>query len=116
MRDLKLIMPTDPSTSWTLDFDVIDGFPQFVQYARNTQDQRAAVAAYTVQGSIPGKADIGINWGGLYEQDNETLVQIDNEIKQAIQQYTAVTDDPLGQYVPTYKQSDGVMQLTILQG
>lgn len=116
MRDLRLIVPIDRSVGWTLDFDIINGVPQFVQYERNTQDQRAALAAYTLLGSIPGKPNIGINWGGLYSQSNDTLVNIDNEIKQAIQEYTAVPDDPTGQYVPVYNNEDGAIQLSIMQG
>lgn len=116
MRDLKLITPTDPDATWSLDFDFIDGYPQYVQYPRNTQDQRAAVATYTILGSIPGKPTIGINWAGLYGQGDETLVNIDNEIKQAIQKYTAVPEQPLSQYIPVYENTERGIQITLIQG
>ena len=118
MRDLMLIMPNEPhEVSWCLDIDIINGFPKLLPYERNTQDQRAAVSAYTFRGTIPGKPDIGINWEGLYENTDETLINIDNEVKQAIQENAAIPEGPNGTYVPTYKTSeDGSITLTIYQG
>lgn len=118
MRDLMLIMPQDPTqTNWRLDIDIIDGFPKLVPFERNTQDQRAAISAYTFKGTIPGKPDVGIDWSGLYESTEETLVDIDNEIKQAIQENAAIPEGPNSTYVPTYDtDKDGNIQLTIYQG
>lgn len=118
MRDLMLIMPDDPKkVSWCLDIDIINGMPKLVPFERNTQDQRAALSAYTFRGTIPGKPDVGINWGGLYENNDETLVGIDNEIKQAIQNNAAIPEGPNGSYVPTYKTAeDGTIGITIYQG
>lgn len=119
MRDLMLITPQEPSqVPWRLDIDIIKGFPKLVPFERNTQDQRAALSAYTFRGTIPGKPDIGIDWSGLYENNNrETLVSIDNEIKQAIQQNAAIPDGPNSTYVPTYQaDEDGHINITIYQG
>lgn len=116
MRDLKLITPTDPEAVWSLDFDIIDGRPQFVPYDRNTQDQRAAVAAYMSKGTVPGKPDLGINWAGLYSGSEETMINIDNEIKRAIQQYAGIPEGPNSTYVPLYEIKDGKIQLGIFQG
>ena len=118
MRDLMLIMPQDPTqTDWRLDIDIKDGYPRLVPFERNTQDQRAAVSAYTFRGTIPGKPDIGIDWSGLYEDSDETLVNIDNEIKQAIQQNAAIPEGPNSTYVPIYDtDSEGHINLTIYQG
>ena len=115
MRDLKIITPVGPA-DWCLDFDIINGQPEFVQYERNTQDQRAALAAYTVRGTIPGMPNVGIGWGGLYDGDDETLITIDNEIKQAIQQYAGIPDGPNSNYIPLYKSTEDGIQLHILQG
>ena len=115
MRDLKLIMPTEPS-NWCLDFDIINGQPEFVQHERNTQDQRAAIAAYMMRGSIPGMPNVGIGWSGLYDSDNETLISIDNEIKQAIQKYAGIPDGPNSNYVPLYETTEDGVQLHIMQG
>lgn len=115
MRDLKLIMPVEPAP-WTLDFDIIDGEPKFVENVRNTQDQRAAVAAYMMRGTIPGMPDLGIGWSGLYDSDKETLISIDNEVKQAIQKYAGIPDGPDSTYVPVYETTEDGIQLSILQG
>lgn len=116
MRDLKLITPTDTvNSAWSLDIDIVNGFPIFVPYERNTQDQRAAVAAYTMLGSIPGMPDIGINWNGLYSGDSETLVTIDNSVKQAIQKYAGVPTDYAKSYTPVYTENNGKIQLSIFQ-
>lgn len=118
MRDLMVITP-EPGTQadWNLDFDIIDGYPKLVPFERNTQDQRAALSAYTFRGTIPGKPEIGINWGGLYDDKEETLVGIDNEIKQAIQANAAIPEGPNGTYVPVYKtEEDGTIGIAIYQG
>ena len=118
MRDLMLIMPADPhDKSWCLDIDIVDGFPRLVPYERNTQDQRAALSAYTFRGTIPGKPDVGIDWDSLYEDNKTTLVTVDNEIKQAIQQNAAIPEGPNSTYVPTYStEKDGGISIAIYQG
>lgn len=116
MRDLILITPTEKS-NWCLDFDIINGVPRYVPYERNTQDQRAAVATYMLKGSIPGKPELGIGWGNLYQSDyEETLTAIDNEIKQAIQEYAAVPEGPNSMYVPVYNKQEEGVGVTIYQG
>ena len=116
MRDLRLIMPSEPNQGWTMDFDIINGSPAFLAYDRNTQDQRAAVAAYTVRGTIPGMPEEGISWSELYENSDETLIVIDNEIKQPIQAKAAVADQIAGMYIPAYDFTEDGVQLTIFQG
>lgn len=116
MRDIALITPSE-KTDWCLDFDVVDGQARFVPAERNTQDQRAAVAAYMLRGSIPGKPELGIGWSELYQGNyEETLVSIDNEVKQAIQQYAAIPEGPNGMYVPVYDMKDAGIELAIYQG
>lgn len=118
MRDLMLIMPEVPAeVNWCLDIDIINGMPKLVPFERNTQDQRAALSAYTFRGTIPGKPDVGINWEGLYEDNQESLINIDNEVKQAIQKNAAIPEGPQGTYVPTYETGkDGEINITIYQG
>ena len=117
MRDLLLITPKSPQDEWCLDFDIVNGIPRFVPQERNTQDQRAAVAAYTFRGTIPGKPEVGIDWSALYEEDyNASLVTIDNEVKQAIQQYAAIPEGPNGMYVPVYETTSKGLNLSIYQG
>ena len=117
MRDLLLITPPQEEKSWCLDFDIIDGQPVYVPQDRNTQDQRAAVAAYMFRGTIPGKPDLGIDWSGLYNsEERETLVEVDNEVKQAIQEYAAIPEGPNSMYVPLYGYSEEGINLAIYQG
>ena len=118
MRDLMLTMPSDHNeTSWCLDIDIVNGFPKLVPFERNTQDQRAAVSAYTFRGTIPGRPDIGVNWEGLYETQDTTLVTIDNEVKQAIHENAAIPEGPNSTYVPVYKtKEDGGVEIAIYQG
>lgn len=116
MRDLALITPAEP-TDWCLDFDIINGCPRYVPTDRNTQDQRAAVAAYMMRGTIPGKPELGIGWSELYQEDyEETLTVIDNEVKQAIQEYAAVPEGPNGMYVPVYDTKENGIEIAIFQG
>ena len=116
MRDLALITPVDKE-QWCLDFDVVNGFPRYVPEERNTQDQRAAVAAYMVRGTIPGKPNVGIGWSELYKDDyEETLISIDNEVKQAIQEYAAIPEGPNGMYVPVYDMKEEGVEIAIYQG
>lgn len=116
MRDLSIITPAEKA-NWCLDIDIIDGSPRYVPNDRNTQDQRAAVAAYMFRGSIPGKPELGIGWSDLYQEDyNETLTVIDNEVKQAIQEYAAVPEGPNGMYVPVYTTKEEGVEIAIYQG
>ena len=116
MRDLMLITP-DEKSDWCLDFDIINGVPKYVPTERNTQDQRAAVATYMFRGTIPGKPQLGIGWTELYQEDyEETLTVIDNEVKQAIQEYAAVPEGPNGMYVPVYQTKDEGVEIAIYQG
>jgi hypothetical protein len=102
MRDFKLITSTD--NSFSLDIDIIDGQADLVFEEQNTQDQRAAVAAYQAQGTIPGMENEGIRWQDLYTND-ETLINIDNQVKQNIQTKAGGDGTLSGTYTPLYLES-----------
>ena len=115
MRDLKIIVPADRDTAgWNMDIDIIDGFPTLLDFERNTQDQRAALAAYTVKGTIPGKSDVGVDWSLLYNQ-GATVIDIDNEIKQNIQDRAAVIGTATQTYIPIYTKDDSGIHVAIYQ-
>ena len=117
MRDLLLVTPSDIDAKWCMDFDIIDGMPRLVPNERNTQDQRAAVAAYMFRGTIPGRPELGVDWSALYQENySETLVTVDNEVKQAIQEYAAVPEGPNGMYVPVYDVTNHGLELAVYQG
>lgn len=114
MRDIKLITPGSSDAGWNLDFDFIDGVPVFVNTERNTQDQRAAVSAYMVQGTVPGKPDVGINYSDLYTQ-NTTIVSLDNNIKQNIQKNAAIPGSAVQAYIPIYDITEEGIKIGIVQ-
>lgn len=115
MRDLKIIVPQDRTKeAWNMDIDVIQGFPVFVDNVRNTQDQRAALAAYMVKGTVPGKADIGIDWSLLYNQ-NATVLDIDNAIKQNIQKNAGTPSTANQSYLPLYTKDEKGIHVVIYQ-
>lgn len=115
MRDLKIIVPEDRKTSdWNMDIDVIDGYPTLLSYERNTQDQRAALAAYTVMGTIPGMPNVGVDWSLLYNQ-GATIIDLDNSIKQAIQEKAAVVGTANQNYMPIYTKDDEGIHVAIYQ-
>lgn len=115
MRDFKLIVPADPDTvSWNLDIDIVSGVPSLLEYARNNQDQRAAVGAYTVKGTIPGKPDSGVEWSQLYQQ-NATILNVDNSIKQNMKALAGVPGTATQDYVPVYLKEDDGIHVVIYQ-
>ena len=114
MRDCKIIVPTSPSEEWTFDLDIINGCPAYVASDRNTQDQRAAISAYTVKGTIPGKPDIGIDWSKLLEQ-GATVLDIDNQIKQDISENAAIPSIATNSYVPIYRTDKNGIHVGIIQ-
>lgn len=117
MRDVLLITPQQSNTEWNLDIDIRNGRPVMVPEERSTQDQRAAVAAYMFKGSVPGKPDMGVNWSALYEPNyEETLITIDNELKQNIQQLATTPAITNGMYVPLYNLTEDGIELSIFQG
>lgn len=115
MRDIKIIVPEDRTKAgWNMDIDVINGYPVFLDYERNTQDQRAALAAYTVKGSIPGKPNVGVDWSLLYNQ-GATIVDIDNEIKRNIQEKASVVGTATQAYIPIYTKDDDGIHVAVYQ-
>lgn len=115
MRDLKIIVPEDRTkVDWNMDIDIIDGFPSFVSYERNTQDQRAALAVYTVKGTIPGMPDVGVDWSLLYNQ-GATVIDIDNEVKQNIQNKAAVVGTATQTYIPIYTSDETGIHVAVYQ-
>lgn len=114
MRDFKLITPDTDEKEWCLDFDFINGCPALVPEDRNTQDQRAAVSAYMIKGTVPGKPNLGIDWSGLYEQE-ATMIEIDNSIKQDIQKNAAIPGTSTSGYIPLYASDEKGIHVAVFQ-
>ena len=114
MRDFRLIMSTEEEPTWNLDIDIINGNPVYLPYSRNNQDQRAAIAMYMSKGTIPGMPDMGIDWAQLYQQDT-TILNIDNEIKQNIQNLAGTPGTATQTYTPVYTKDDKGIHAIVYQ-
>lgn len=93
MRDVKMIQPSE-GTDWQLDIDVINGVPEYLSAAELTSDQRAGMAAFITQGSIPGMLDVGVRWSDYFqEQASDGYVKITNQMNQLVQTYGTSPED-----------------------
>lgn len=105
MRDVLVITPSENAqVDWNLDIDIINGQPVLLPEESNTQDQRAALAAYQATGTIPGMSDVGIDWGQLYTKD-KTLININDQIQRNIQD-KALSEKSTDMYLPIYQEDE----------
>lgn len=102
------------SDNYNLDLNIFNGEPVFLAMEEQTDDQRAAIVAYKIEGSVPGALGDGIDWSNFYDGKG-TLVDVNNEITQQVQ--SAVKNDlsNAGQnmYIPIYDKSEKDGQITI---
>lgn len=122
MRDIVITQKrpdeNDPR-GWTIDIDVVNGHPTLLKEYSMTMDQRAALASVMSKGTIPGKQSIGIEWSSLYGNDTtKGWVDIDNQIKQNIQDYVSDPDNSgsskVGKYYPIFVEQDGVISVQVI--
>ena len=102
---------------WTFDIALADGDFVFVPNEENNMDQRAAITAFVVVGSIYGDKEYGIDWSPYLSNDTG-LINIDNQIKKNIQQ-NAMPDLANGigsMYGVQYIPKDGNMGIRIIRG
>lgn len=98
-----------------VDIDIIDGEPRYVVDEQNTQDQRAALAAYVTKGTVPGMLDTGVDWSMLETRD-KTLIDIDNQVKQQLTNFAVASDASAGQgYAPMYTKEKGHLAIAIVR-
>lgn len=122
MRDIAVTQKqsdADDPREWTIDIDVIDGYPTLLKESSMTMDQRAALASVMSRGTIPGKLSIGVEWSSLYSSDTaKGWVDIDNQIKQNIQDYVSDPDDAgsskAGKYYPIFIEQDGKISVQVI--
>ena len=111
MRDILVITPSEEAQAdWNLDIDIVGGQPVLLPEESNTQDQRAALAAYQAAGTIPGMPEVGIDWGQLCTKD-KTLVNINDQIQRNIQD-KAISEKPTDMYLPIF-QGEGAEEMKI---
>lgn len=115
MRDFKLIY-TDLQG---FDIDIKDGQAVYVDEKGHTQDQRAAVGAAIIKGTIPGKRDVGVDWSQQLDDGvaNSAFVDMYNQASLMIQE-VASGDGQVNQgYIPLFlPEEDGTVSLRVLRG
>lgn len=102
---------------WHLDLNIKNGQLEMLQRASFTNDQRAALIAYKMNGQVPGAVDDGINWSSYYTEEG-SLMQINNQIIQAIQEQVTNNMEKGGSqmYIPVYSQDEKGISLKITKG
>ena len=114
MRDFKLIY-TDLQG---FDIDIKNGQAVYVDEQGHTQDQRAAVGAAIIKGTIPGKRDLGVDWSQQLDRGvADTYVDMYNQASLMIQE-VAGGDGQVNQgYIPLFlPEEDGTISLRVLRG
>lgn len=113
MRDLLLLPLADESG---VDIDIIDGEARYLSEASQTLDQRAAIAAYAVKGTMPGLPEYGVSWSEQYTRDH-TLINLSNDINLQIQQLAVSADsDSNSNYTPIVAAKNGGVGVLIVKG
>lgn len=116
MRDWKILVIDESG----VDIDVVNGEAAYLDYDTQTGDQRAALAAYQVKGTIPGLLDFGVSWAAQYSQDN-TISMLNEEIQQqiALCAGNAASDkqmNSMSQYTSTLLPEGGNVGVLITRG
>lgn len=112
MRDYKLNVVEEGQG---VDIDIINGEPAYLAYEDQTYDQRAAIAAYTVKGTVPGARDYGVAWTDQYTQNN-TAMQLSNDVQQMVQQESAPSGDGGANYSCMVINNGGSLGAIITRG
>jgi hypothetical protein len=106
--DALLITPKQEA-SWRLDIDVVDGELVIVPgEEENVNRQSAAIAALFSINTIPGREELGTDWG-KYLAGQSSLVECDNTVKNNMEEFadiSSLTKAPIPIY--TRDKSGGV--------
>ena len=92
-----------------LDIEIEDGYPVYLPKDKDNNDQRSCVSAYMTRGTVPGAPDVGVDWSQLL-MGKEHLINIDNDVKRAIEDnggtygVEALTYYPVYDYQLSYKR------------
>jgi hypothetical protein len=112
MRDFKLQFIDEVG----FDINIVNGYPEYVDYENQTQDQRAAIGAVFEKSTLPGHPEFGVDWGKLYDKEN-ALVDIDNDVKQTVSTVAGGTGEASQTYLPLYEpQEDGSVKVIVMKG
>lgn len=86
MRDILLKSLSIDDIS-IIDIDIVDGEPVYLDYESQTGDQRAALSVYASKATVPGMLDYGVSWASIYDKEQNTVMQLNNELQQQVQNY-----------------------------
>ena len=103
MQDMHL--QTDPQNKWCLDIKITRGTVELLPADVPNRDQREPLIMFLMKGTIPYHGGVGISWGE-YEIGNMSLIDIDNEIKKAMDAYVATEGTAL-RGIPYYVKTEG---------
>lgn len=96
------------------DINIREGYVELLPDMETTADQRAAVAAYIIKGTIPGAWDIGVDWSTLLE-GNSSLTAANNNIRETIELCGGTDGTITGLYMPITVPSDKGITITVLK-
>ena len=112
MRDFKLTY----SDTLGFDIDIKNGYPVYVDLENQTEDQRAAVAATIVQGTIPGQPNTGVDWSKLYDRE-DSYVDIYNDTSKLIKEVAGGNGVSGQTYVPVFiPKRGGTIEVKVIKG
>lgn len=102
---------------WTFDIALADGDFIFVPEESNNMDQRAAISAFTVIGSVYGDKEYGIDWSPYFAKETG-LINVDNQIKKNIQENAMpdLAEGVASMYGVQYIPNKDKMSLRIVKG
>lgn len=112
MRDIKLYYIEETG----FDINIIDGEPEYVDYANQTQDQRAAIGAAIEKGSIPGNESFGADWAAVFDKES-SLLDLANEVQENVNNVAGGDGQMSGMYMSMLvPKSDGSVTTTVMKG
>ncbi len=112
MRDLKLFYEEEIG----FDIEIEDGYPVDVDKENQTADQRAAVGAIFVKGTLPGQPEFGVSWGELYTKE-ASLMAVSNEVQETVQSVSGGDGQASNVYMPLFvPTTDGKVSVTVVKG
>lgn len=112
MRDFKVTFIADSG----FDINIRNGYADYVDRENQTEDQRAAIGAIIIKGTIPAEPNFGVDWSRLYDKE-ESYVDIYNDICQVINTVAGGTGESGQGYIPLFEPDEsGKINVKVLKG
>lgn len=112
MRDFKVTFIDGNG----FDINIRNGRPDYVDRENQTQDQRAAIGAVIIKGTIPAEPDFGVDWSRLYDKE-ESYIDIYNDICQVINTVAGGTGEAGESYIPLFDPDEsGQIKVKVIKG